>query len=160
LNLFPWFAKGEAGTLDAREVFTERNGDAGLRRRGRGKVRLEYGEAEWTLARGVIWSSASSEMLGISGDMVEVEPPKKDSSLDEWRKGLLTRLGERIGLADRAVGRSIGEETAGSELVRSMGGAVRSGLLELECNRGGVAKTRGEFGYAGGDDLGGVLGRA
>lgn len=64
--------------------------------------------------------------------MAEAEPPKKDSSLDEWRKGLLTRFGERIGLADRAAGRSIVEEAPGSELVRSMGGAARSGLLELE----------------------------
>ena len=73
----------------------------------------------------------------------------KDSSLDEWRKGLLTRFGERIGLADRAAGRRLGEWTPGSELVRSMGAAVRSGLLQLECNRGGVAKPRGELGKAG-----------
>jgi hypothetical protein len=159
LNLAPWLEKGDAGTLDAREVFTDRSGDAGLRRSERGKVRLAYGTAEWTLARGVIWSSASSEMLGISGDMV-LEAVKKDSSLDEWRKGLLTRFGERIGLADRAVGRRFGEETPGSEFVRSIGAAVSSGLLWLECNRGGVAKATGELGKVGGDDFGGVPGRA
>jgi hypothetical protein len=158
LNL-PWFGKGEAGTLEALDVFTDRSGDAGLRRSERGKVRLAYGVVECTLARGVIWSSASSEMLGISGDMV-LEAVKKDSSLDEWRKGLLTRFGERMGLAERAAGRRVGDATPGSELVRSMGGAVRSGLLELECSRGGVARARGEFGKVGGDDLGGVPGRA
>jgi hypothetical protein len=110
------------------------------------------------LARGVIWSSASSEMLGISGDMV-LDAVKKESSLDEWRKGLLTRFGERMGLAERPVGRRLGDGTPGRELVRSMGGAPRRGLLALKWRRGGVAKARGELGKVGEDDFGGVAGR-
>jgi hypothetical protein len=81
---------GDAGTLDARLTRSrERSGEAGRRRRtcGRGNVCDEYGEGPlprreklklwgfWRL-RGVISSSASSEILLISGERVVPTAPE------------------------------------------------------------------------------------
>ena len=128
---------GEAGTLAALALFKDRSGDAGRRRSGRGNVKLAYGEDMVWLLRGVISSSASSDMLLISGDNVEPPTLRYPSSTEACRKGLRTRFGERSGLVDRgAGGGSVGDQKVGDECARIMSGALR-GLPALECGRGG-----------------------
>lgn len=161
---------GDAGTLAARMLpllllLTLRSGDAGRRRSGRGKVRLAYGdvllllveaprtkyEVECDEVRGVISSSASSDMLLISGESSDGAPPPSRprlewvSSTEDVRNGLRTRLGERRGLEERgADGERVGEKKIGEEWARVMGGALDAEpVLLVESGRAGVSVMLG-----------------